>query len=86
MAILAVLEGGLPACRKPLRTASLPTTTLHFPTPTQQAGKAVAHFQAAASRREEATPGGGRTKAGRTGGMVCDAGKERSNNFSDTWS
>jgi hypothetical protein len=51
MAILAVLEGGLPACRKATRTASLPTTTLQLPNPIQQTGEAVAHIQASASRK-----------------------------------
>ena len=58
MAILAVSEGGLPACRNatphPSRIASLPTTPLQLPNrpdPTEKTGKVVAHFQAAASRR-----------------------------------
>jgi hypothetical protein len=33
---------------------------------------------------EEVTGGGRRTKAGRTGGMVADDFKQRSENFSDT--
>ncbi len=35
MAILAVSEGGLPACRKTTRTASLPNTSLQLPNPTR---------------------------------------------------
>ena len=37
MAILAVLEGGLLACRTAASSASLPATTLQVPSPTQPA-------------------------------------------------
>jgi hypothetical protein len=82
MAILAVLEGGLPACRKATRTAGLPTNTPSSPQPdpTENPGDAVARFQAAASRR-------GRHRqrrahqAGRTGGMVGDDVKQRFDYF-----
>ncbi len=76
---LAVSEGGLPACRNHTRSASLPSTTLRLPNPTEKVGTAVAHFQAAAS----ATTGGGFTEAVRTDEMVCESVKQRSDDFSD---
>ena len=86
MAILAVLEGGLPACRKTTRTANLPpppSIPQLDPTRPARAGRRwlISKLPPAA---EDATAGGGRTKAGRTGGMVRYDVKQRSDNFSDT--
>jgi hypothetical protein len=72
MATLAVVEGGLQACRNATRTASLPTTALQLPTLTETTGVSVAPIKAVAPVGEDATAGGGRTKAWRTGGIVCD--------------
>ena len=60
MAILAVLEGGPPACRNathsasPFPTASLPKTIFQLLNPTRpkSPGEPVANLQASASRRE----------------------------------
>ena len=51
-----------------------------FTSPTDKAGAPVAHVQAAASRRG-CHRRGGRPKAGRTGGMVCDGAKQRYDSF-----
>ena len=90
MAILPVLEGGLPACRKathsasPFPTASFPKTILQLLNPTRpkRPGRRwrISKLPPAA---KEATDGCGRTKAGKTGGMVCEDFRPRSNNFSD---
>ena len=84
MAILAVSEGGLPACRKATRTASLPTTTLHLPNPTQRARVRRWRISKLPPAEEEVTTGCRRTKAGRTVRMVGDDVKQRSDKFSDT--
>ena len=75
MAILAVSEGGLPACRKTTRTAGQPTTTLQFPNPPRlqrtrrEVGDASPKCRLPQRKPSpESTP-----KAGRTGAMVGDA-------------
>ena len=92
MAILAVLEGGLPACRKATRTASLPTSTVQLPDPTRpnptqpdptrpkRPGRRGRSFKLTPTA-EEATAGCGRNRAGRTVRMVGDDAKQRSDSL-----
>jgi hypothetical protein len=87
MAILAVLEGELPACRIATRSARLPTTTLQFPNPTHpdpiRPGRRWRIFKLPPAAGD-ATADGRRSKAGRTGGMVCENVKQGSDSCSIT--
>jgi hypothetical protein len=82
MAILAVSEGGVPACRKATRTASLPPFS--FPTRPNRPGRPERRMSKFSPAAENVTAGGRRTKAGRTSGMVGADVKQGSDSCSDT--
>ena len=90
MAILAVSEGGLPVCRKATlsRQPAPPAFPPPFSSPTRPKRPEMPRSRWRISRlpptAEKATAACRRTKAGKSGAMVGDDVKQRSDNFSDT--
>jgi hypothetical protein len=79
--------GGWPSRKAGFQPAGKPHAPSAFPPPPfsspthEKTGDTVAPIQAAAPAGEDATAEAGRTKAGRTGGKVCDDVKQRSDSL-----